>query len=466
MPTVVAVMGPAGTGKTTRLLDVAQEYAERLITRQPQRLLAMTFMNGARRRLDSALQKAVPKIPKTTVTLDKFAATIVNRWRQADNLTFPISSSDEGDQEAPAIRHFRTCLSFDDAIARASRLIEQKSVGAWIQNSFPLILIDEFQDCVDVRLKFVQDLALVTQVIVAADAFQLLDSDNPEACPAVEWIESLENADDAIVERLDTTHRTNSRPLLDAAHALRNNSSASDRTVRVVCAPAYGLLAAQCMSFMLQSRSKDKTRPTWAFLAPSLKEATISKLLASLNKQLEARHCRAIRWTTQHSGDHERKELLKGIGLKSDRRDDDQRWTPGISSDPLANQVRRSVARFARLRGIDEITRGLARQFADAAVHGRAAHGHSSSRFLITTIHGAKNREFDNVVIFWGFKVPGDKTAQRKLLYNAVTRAKRAAILLVHDPESCAQDDLVLSLLGKPEMLGGSKKGTSTEKMD
>jgi hypothetical protein len=220
------------------------------------------------------------------------------------------------------------------------------------------------------------------------------------------------------------------------------------------------------MSFMLQSRSKDKTRPTWAFLAPTLKEATISKLLASLNKQLEARNCRAIRWTTQHSGDHERKELLKGIGLKSDRKDDDQRWTPGISSDPLAIQVRRSVARFAKLRGIDEITRGLARQFAEAAVHGRAAHGRRSARFLITTIHGAKNREFDNVVIFWGFKVPGDKTAQRKLLYNAVTRAKRAAILLVHDPEICAQDDLVLSLLGKPEMLGGPKRGTAAEKKD
>ena len=50
------------------------------------------------------------------------------------------------------------------------------------------------------------------------------------------------------------------------------------------------------------------------------------------------------------------------------------------------------------------------------------------------TIHQAKNREFDNVLVLWPVQVPADLEAQRRLLYNALTRAKNLATVIVQDP--------------------------------
>lgn len=51
------------------------------------------------------------------------------------------------------------------------------------------------------------------------------------------------------------------------------------------------------------------------------------------------------------------------------------------------------------------------------------------------TIHQAKNREFDSVVVVWPFEIRSDAERGRRLLYNAVTRAKRQAVVVVQDPE-------------------------------
>jgi len=55
----------------------------------------------------------------------------------------------------------------------------------------------------------------------------------------------------------------------------------------------------------------------------------------------------------------------------------------------------------------------------------------NKSKIVFTTIHGAKNREFDNVIILWSYKVSGDLLYKRKLLYNAITRAKRNVVIIV-----------------------------------
>ena len=50
------------------------------------------------------------------------------------------------------------------------------------------------------------------------------------------------------------------------------------------------------------------------------------------------------------------------------------------------------------------------------------------------TIHQAKNREFDSVIVLWPYRVVADMERQRRLLYNAVTRARRQALIIVRDP--------------------------------
>jgi hypothetical protein len=51
------------------------------------------------------------------------------------------------------------------------------------------------------------------------------------------------------------------------------------------------------------------------------------------------------------------------------------------------------------------------------------------------TIHQAKNREFHSVIVLWPYEVRGTTDRQRRLLYNAITRAKHRALVLVQNPQ-------------------------------
>ncbi|MHB8765773.1 MAG: ATP-binding domain-containing protein, partial [Deferrisomatales bacterium] len=48
--------------------------------------------------------------------------------------------------------------------------------------------------------------------------------------------------------------------------------------------------------------------------------------------------------------------------------------------------------------------------------------------------HQAKNREFESVIVLWPLKLVGSLERKRRLLYNAVTRARGRAVVIVQDP--------------------------------
>lgn len=49
------------------------------------------------------------------------------------------------------------------------------------------------------------------------------------------------------------------------------------------------------------------------------------------------------------------------------------------------------------------------------------------------TVHQAKNREFDGVVVLWPYQLGGDDEHRRRLLYNAVTRARNWCTVVVQN---------------------------------
>lgn len=59
------------------------------------------------------------------------------------------------------------------------------------------------------------------------------------------------------------------------------------------------------------------------------------------------------------------------------------------------------------------------------------------------TVHQAKNREFDGVVVLWGFKISGDAEQKRRLLYNAVTRARSWCEVIVQSSKLLQQPPFV-----------------------
>src|SRR5690606_25203190 len=78
----------------------------------------------------------------------------------------------------------------------------------------------------------------------------------------------------------------------------------------------------------------------------------------------------------------------------------------------------------------------------------------NKAKLTFTTIHGAKNREFDNVIVLWPYNAPSDLMQKRKLLYNAVTRAKRNVVVIVQHKSDklldLANDNLFELIIDKP----------------
>jgi superfamily I DNA/RNA helicase len=74
-------------------------------------------------------------------------------------------------------------------------------------------------------------------------------------------------------------------------------------------------------------------------------------------------------------------------------------------------------------------------------------------RRVMTTIHSAKNQEWQNVVVLWSkahFKAGTPIELKRRLLYNAVTRARLNCVIIADGPAHAWADDPVLSLFGQP----------------
>ena len=68
-------------------------------------------------------------------------------------------------------------------------------------------------------------------------------------------------------------------------------------------------------------------------------------------------------------------------------------------------------------------------------------------RFVTMTIQQAKNREFEHVIVLWPFTAPNDDEQRRRLLYNAITRAKRSCTILVQSEELLRAPPFVSTVL-------------------
>ncbi|HYS04429.1 MAG TPA: ATP-dependent helicase [Candidatus Dormibacteraeota bacterium] len=448
MGQVAVVIGQAGTGKTTWLMGRAKELAPGLVAAEHQRMLVITYMHGARRRLEHKLKDAGRTIPYSIATIDGFALSIVNRWRTALGHTTPVAAVPGDVDFADGVLGIEA--DFGRVVGSAARLLQSQTVGGIIGATYPLILIDEFQDCHGPRLEFVAALSKQGSVLLAADEFQLLDSTVP-GCPAVEWARTQTATGVGTIEELTTCHRTSVTGILAAARCLRDNTPATGRTIPVVCCLNHGPAAWKIIERLVCCAPSDRWTGTCALICPS-HDPVLEKVLESCTTQLRKKNLAPIRWQVERSAEEEQGRTATSLGLATATPDSDGSWqTPSGPLDGVATNVLNRVQRFARLRGIDVIPHRLVARHVDMTVHQQRAYWSPSSSRTVTTVHGAKNREFDNVFVLWPYKVPSDVAQRRRLLYNAVTRSRRNCMVLVHGDENRARTDPVLALLGLPE---------------
>jgi hypothetical protein len=304
----------------------------------------------------------------------------------------------------------------------------------------------------------VKALANHTQLLLAADDFQLLNQTG-FVCPAIEWALELERDGRAIVEDLTIPRRTTNPALLKAARCLRDNRASNAVTIPVVCCPNAGPAAWWIISKL--GLPQYMWKGNCALISPTL-DSFVTKTLESFNNQLVKRNLAPIHFHAETSQEYELELLTDSLGISTGG---SESWTPpsGLNS-PMGVHVIDNIRHYCRLRGINPIPEQLVASFAERTIHTQRAYAHTSPNRLVTTIHGAKNREFDNVFVLWNSYTVGrwSTEEQRRLLYNAITRARSNCVVLVQGSEEKVRADPVLGLLGPPQP-AFAKKPSSTK---
>jgi hypothetical protein len=407
-----AFEGGAGCGKTFALMAALEELLRELPLLDGQRVLALTFMHGAKRRLNERL-RTVPGLRGRfeCMTIDSFAWRIVRRWRtMARALGIPSLTADQYDEQCEA----------------AAALLADDAIRQWIVAAFPIVLLDEAQDLSIERVAIVRALATSAEVLLAADEFQCLNQAlRPN--PLVSWVSSV---CEPIV--LSQVHRTDVQALLGAARSIRAGKSPT-------ASGAFKIMTAQgaymAPAFLANAISWRPSGTDVAIITPSMSGNFARDTVARVCTQACGKHQSGpfpIRW--ERSEDDERQELLNDIKFEGSLQLPELISHLGPRRGPIRS-VRDWAVRQARLTGkssfsFDEVAAVMTREVSIR----RAGGALSSYSLSAMTVHQAKNREFDGVVVLWPFRLAGDDEQRRRLLYNAVTRARLWCTIILQGP--------------------------------
>ncbi len=423
--------GAAGTGKTHNLVGRAGELVQEGVLGEGHKLLALTFMNGARRRLDARLgENAAFRRRSDCQTFDVFARTLATRRR---SLITPAMQA-----------HAAALNAFDGPCALAAGLLELASVRQWVARSFPLVLIDEAQDLDEHRLRILQGLSPSSRIVAAADAFQCLH-DGRDTAPLIGWLEGIGQT-----HRLTQPRRTQQQGLLAAALAVREGrdvktmlraNTFNKRTTwngsgfRLFETSATqrntGLLA-----WVIANEIAQRQGPV-VILTPDASSTIIRAALNTVQTRQWTRNNGAAFGPYPHVWDrHDNEEadaLLVDIALPEMAPFVELRalLTPRAGHAAIAQTISR-MDRLRRAQGQTGFTATQVIEFVREAVRNRSRLGFRQQRgHLAMTIQRAKNREFPNVIVLWPHTATGSPEHLRRLLYNAITRAQVHCTVIV-----------------------------------
>ena len=400
-----AFEGPAGTGKTYMLIESVRERAP-IVLGNEQRVLGLTFMHGSRRRLDESFANH-PELRGRAhaATIDSFAAHLVRRWA-------PV---------APPIMDF---TEFDQVCNACGILLERPEVARWVAAAFPIVAIDEAQELAPSRLRIVQALSSVTELVVAADEFQCLD-DQIDTGPFMEWFMA------GSVERLNVVRRTNRQGLLNAGVALRAQRPPTNGSGLRICYyyPAQ-------VKFSVGHALRSGTGSRAVLVAPgstAWANELIPQLAAGLRSAKQHVPPLPIAWEMGASDEAQRvAAALCGACELVTVADLVVRTSDLENAPPWVPSVLQAVDLARRAHGRREWSQQDLVALCARKVNAHRAYGYSPRQGIrVMSIQAAKNRQFRDVVILWGPGVPGDADRQRRLLYNAMSRAEQSCTVIV-----------------------------------
>jgi len=410
-----AYSGAAGCGKTYSVFQRLQSELEQNPLKPHQRVLAITFMHGARYRLSEQLARLeILGKRYEASTLDSFAWTICRRW---------TSRVIELGMPTPMI------TDFEQIATTAAKLVSDADIRTWITSSYPIILVDEAQDLEISRLQIIEELMKCCCVLFAFDEFQCLNNINRPVA-VTQWI-----ANKCTPTMLLQNMRTNNPHLLEAALQVRNGEpiTVDDATFRIKVAShrrgVKPMLAAANIAFQFY---KDGN---FAILTPA-KES--SKYVLDIINILQTESVTKknlgpfkILWEDTNNKQY---EPIRKI-IRTDKEyqiSSIENLFASFGDLPVIDLTIATIKRTRATSGISSLLGSKILAILDRHIHTHKQHFRpKTASKAAMTIHQAKNREFDNVVIIWPFQIPTDNDSRRRLIYNAITRAKKTCLIIV-----------------------------------
>lgn len=423
--------GPAGSGKTHCLIEETVGVCEQLLKPEGSKLLALTFMNGARRRLSERF-RLVPALRNRfrCLTFDAFAMNLVMRRR---SLLTSIPVPDAGVSQ------------FDRWCSQAASLLQIDDVAQWIACSYPLIVVDESQDLDERRLTILQELSKHSTVIAAADGFQNL-FEHIDDSRSLAWLKSANRP-----VNLTTIRRTSRDGLLQVGSCLRNGHSVLsvlEEKDKKKDWEAFTCFAGAGMR-ILEVPAKNTGTLSWAIANEISKmpkaviitpDASSDKLLTVLSEVQTKKFPRnKAKGTTfgpysfsWESRDDDEIAMISELFPKEELSLESAIQLASQISHPAKSAIVGALRKARAIRGATSVSVQELDRYIEQAVkncsrwHDKPAYGRTAM-----TIFAAKNREFPQVVVLWPQTVGNNAEHQRRLLYNAITRAQQCCSVIV-----------------------------------
>lgn len=436
----LAFVGPAGVGKTHNLIEAVDAFVRGREWAPHEAIVGLTFMHGSRRRLHAKVRALrLPHIPVQCLTVDSFCLSLVRRFRRQLGMAEHLLVDPNANAGWHAVERGHRG-SFAAIRQSAAELLKCEVVRTVLAASHPLLIVDEFQDCRGDLLDIVSELSSICTTFFAADDFQALEVAAP-AVSALTWLVA-----NASVTQLTEVRRTDAPAILNSAHALREGVS-KRRCVEVVPVTGAGLgaweVAARCAW-------KGWRHARTVIISPCspMSSNFTAGVLKSLRNQLGKKK-KIGPYSFEWEASHEQRidELCSTLPATTTFKVADLRTA---HADPLVREACHRVGHTLRLQGQSSTGREAVVELVKQQLQLHFAHRSSAERLgrIAMTVHGAKNREFENVVVLWPFELANDELYRRKLLYNAITRATRRAVVIVAGGEKRSKKDPVLQLLG------------------
>ena len=412
--------GPAGCGKTYQLIKALETLLAGRPLGEGEAVLGLTYMHGSRRRMHNQLAK-MPLLRGRFLacTVDSLARRMICRWRTLAKDIEP-SLNLMGSADFTIVCHV------------AALMTAKRSVSSWLRLRYPIVVVDELQDCKGDHLCLIQAMESCCHVIAAADEFQDLQQTGPSA--AVEWL----HAGAGKKNILSGNRRTKDTTLLQAADRLRASQDCGDVLQNALMSALNANVAAGHIArTFCWKKPKDAVilTPTGQDKSPFVRDVVTRLSSNPIKPKGSTKDVGPFRVNWESNVEEDKAVLLKKIGCPAKGIDLAELRQLCLNDKGALGDVFQWAEKKWRIKGQIQFSDGELTTAVERVLQSRRA-------FLLTaclgsiramTINQAKNREFEGVIILWPFAVGGTLDSQRRRLYNALTRAQKWAIVIVQD---------------------------------